>query len=305
MTGIDISEYQSDIAPGAWEFIFCRATHDVTGVDKKFAQHFPAALARSSVRGVYHFARPNGGSPTTQAQHFATVALGNGFRVGVDLWALDFEANALGDHASNVAWIRAFMGIARAALGARGVLYVGWPYFVETCGAENAELLHEFPWWLPAYGVNDGQPHTYQAPFAPVLHQFTSRGGAGGAGLDVSRVIDPAVWGALISSQPKPPAPKPVPPTQAPTIDHGDADVKTTDIRGIHLDPHGYGEVAVQGVAEAHVIATTVIGGSDPLKVGRYDKTPTTRVVSGSNPALVVIEFGEPAGVYTVRVAHS
>lgn len=306
MTGIDISQWQGAIAPGAWDFIFCRATHDGLGDDLMFEQHFPNALARAPRRGAYHFAKPTESSGAAQAQHFAQVCMTHGFRPGVDLWALDFEANALGSHAANLAWIREFMAAARGMLGARCLLYVGWPYFEGACGAENVELLRESPWWLPAYGPNDGQPHAPTAPFVPCVHQFTSRGGPNLSGLDLNRVLDTATWSRLVGTQPTPaPVPKPVPPTQAPTIDHGDDDVKTTDVKGIHLDQRGDGEIAVKDVTEPDIIAVTIIGGDDANAQKRYDKVPVTRVVAGTNPVLVVIEGGEPNGVYTVRVAHA
>jgi GH25 family lysozyme M1 (1,4-beta-N-acetylmuramidase) len=302
MTGIDISQWQSAIAPGAWGFIFCRATHDGLGVDLMFDEHFPNALARAPRRGAYHFAKPIVSSGAAQAQHFAQVCIANGFRVGVDLWALDFEANALGSQAANVAWIREFMATARALLGGRAFLYIGWPYYGESCGGD-VSLLHESPWWLPAYGPNDGQPHTYTAPFVPCVHQYTSRGGPNLSGLDVNSVLDTALWTRTVATAPAPKPAPPVPPKQSQTIDHGDDNVKTTDITGIHLDTHGCGEVAVKGVAESHVIATLIIGGDDANAQKRYDKVPVARVVAGSNPALVVIEEGEPSGVYTLRVS--
>lgn len=303
MTGIDISQWQSAIAPGSWDFIFCRATHDGLGDDLMFDQHFPNALARTARRGAYHFAKPTVSRGAAQAQHFAQVCIANGFRGGVDLWALDFEANRLADAAENIAWIRDFMATARALLGGRAFLYIGWPYYVESCGGD-VTLLHESPWWLPAYGPNDGQPHTYSAPFVPCIHQYTSRGGPNLSGLDVNRILDTALWARTVDTAPAP-APKPVPPVppkQAQTIDHGD-NVKTTDITGIHLDSHGNGEVAVKGVPEAHVSALVIVGGDDANAQKRYDKVPVARVVAGSNPALIVIESGEPAGVYTVRVS--
>lgn len=113
------------------------------------------------------------------------------------------------------------------------------------------------------------------------------------------------VGGSAPAPKPEPKPEPPVPPTQAPTIDHGDDNVKTTDIKGIHLDTKGEGEIAIKGVAESAIVATVVIGGSDANAVKRYDKTPITRVVAGSNPALIVIEGGEPKGVYTVRVSHA
>lgn len=114
------------------------------------------------------------------------------------------------------------------------------------------------------------------------------------------------VFAADFGQHPRPvvaPVPKPSPPTQHPTISIGDPHVHTTLISGIHLDGDGNGEVAVHKVPAQHVIATVVIGGSNPLVARRYDKTPTTRVVNDSNPALVVISAGEPNGTYSLNVS--
>ncbi len=46
----------------------------------------------------------------------------------------------------------------------------------------------DLPWWVAGYGPNDGQQHPLH-PAAPrdyLIHQFTSRGGPGGSGLDVN-----------------------------------------------------------------------------------------------------------------------
>lgn len=306
MTGIDISKYQPAIPAGAWDFIFARATHDASGVDPLFDEHFPNALARSPRRGAYHFWNPTESGGVPQAQHFAQVCLANGFRPGIDVWALDVEESASGAHDANAIWVRAFMRMARALLGNLCFLYIGWPFYEANFGSDLT-LLHEQAWWLPSYGPNDGQPHAPTCPFLPVIHQFTSRGGANGGGLDVNRILDTAGWASLFTSAPapKPPAP-PVPPTQHAPIDLGD-NVKLTTISGIHLDTNGDGEVAVAGVSEANMGPVLVIGGSNPLdpKVKRYDKTPITRVVPGSNPALIVISGGEPSGTYTVRASHA
>lgn len=114
------------------------------------------------------------------------------------------------------------------------------------------------------------------------------------------------IFAADFGQHPRPavvPVTPPVPPTQHPTISIGDPHVHTTLISGIHLDGDGNGEVAVHKVSAQHVIATVVIGGSNPLAARRYDKTPTTRVVNDSNPALVVISAGEPNGTYSLNVS--
>lgn len=305
MTGIDISKYQSAIPPGTWDFVFARATHDATGVDPLFETHFPNALTRSARRGAYHFANPSESSGAAQATHFAQVCLANGFNKYVDLWALDFEEGALGSHAANVAWIREFMATVTALLGARGLLYVGWPYFVESCGVENVALLHEHPWWLPAYGPNDGQPHSYQAPFVPCVHQYTSRGGPNRSGLDLDRVLDTATWAHLLGSSPAPvPKPKPVPLPQPITITTGDT-MKHTDTT-VKLGAQGEGYFDLPGVSDADVHSALVIGTPDPAAEKKYAPIPRVSFTL-SQPKHVdrfVIEGGAPGATVTVRVAH-
>lgn len=306
MTGIDISYAQASWPAGNWEFACVQATHDSHGVDVRAAQHWAEAGAHGVPRrGVYHYANPQASSGHEQARLLASTALGLGFRPGVDFWALDYEEHALGSAAANRAWIADFMATARATLGNARLLYIGWPFYVQTCGS-NPDLLAAHPWWLPAYGPNDGTEHALDAGVPAelvVVHQYTSRGGPGGSGLDVNAVRQPA-WGALFGAPPvvKPPKP-PVPPVQHPTIYMGDVNVHSTLISGIHLDGDGNGEVAVKDVPAEHVIGLVVVGGSDPLTVKRYDKTPTTRVVNGSNPALVVIEGGVPDGTYSLNVS--
>lgn len=306
MTGIDISQWQSAIAPGAWDFIFCRATHDGLGDDLMFPTHFANARARTARVGAYHFAKPTASSGAAQAQHFAQVCIAHGFRVGVDLWALDFEANALGSHAANVAWIREFMATARALLGGRAFLYVGWYFFTGSCGAENVALLHESPWWLPAYGVNDGQPHTYSAPFVPCVHQFTSRGGPNLSGLDVNRVLDTALWARTVSDAP---APKPAPIPAPVTIPTTEEDEVQTDI-SMKLDTHGDGHLPVKangkGVKAKDVRSATVIATRDPDVAHRYDPIPRCAITIGTDGfAEVVVEGGLPSGPASIRVIHA
>lgn len=217
MTGIDISEFQLAIPAGAWDFVITRVTHDRAGVDKRVARHFPAA-AKFAHRGVYHFWDPTASSGAAQAAHMAQTVLALGFRKGVDLWALDAEAKALPTHAQNTAWAREFFATGRALLGGKCLFYVGYPFYVANFGNDPA-LLHEHAWWLPAYGPNDGQPHEPACPFAPTLHQYTSRGGPGGSGLDVSRVMDAAAWNALVGGgNPTPPAQKPHPTQPQPKV---------------------------------------------------------------------------------------
>jgi GH25 family lysozyme M1 (1,4-beta-N-acetylmuramidase) len=166
-------------------------------------EHFPNALQRTAIRGAYHYANPQSTDGGSQAKLMAARAIELGFRKGVDVWALDFEEHALTSRDANQAWIRAFMSTARGLLGDRRLLYIGWPFYQQTCGTD-VTLLRENPWWLPAYQHNDGQPHPLDAgvPFVPVLHQYSSRGGPKLSGLDVNRVLDVAGWNATVGAAP-------------------------------------------------------------------------------------------------------
>lgn len=180
------------VPAGAWDAVFYRATHDGPtsnddGLDTGFATHFPAIKGR---RGAYHFAHPAASPASEQAHRFVSTVLANGFRVGVDLWALDIEQypeTGLGP------WIAEFMTICTQLLGDRGFLYVGWPYFVTHVSHQDFSLLHRYRWWLPDYGPNDGKLHPISSgePFLPVLHQFTSNP------FDTSAIVSTAAWSAL------------------------------------------------------------------------------------------------------------
>lgn len=200
MTGIDISYAQETIPPGAWDFVFCRATHSDTGavgathVDSKFVEHF-AAARKYPHRGAYHFADPRSDG-ASQARVFVATCLANGFRPNVDSWTYDAERPGL----TRAHWL-AFRTVALAALGHVRFLYVGFPFYEANFGP-NLDLLHQDPWWLPAYGPNDGTPHAPNGiPFLPVIHQYSSRGGPNRSGLDVNRVLDTAAWSRLYAPE--------------------------------------------------------------------------------------------------------
>lgn len=226
---IDVSYAQVAIPPGAWNGVIVQLTHDRHGIDVRGERHF-ADAARYPIRGGYHYANPAASDPGLQAQTFTDRALALGFRVNVNLWALDFEEHALDSGAANATWITEWMHAVGARLGSRGFLYIGWP-MARACGLDAAFLRH-FNWWLPAYGPNDGTEHHYDAPYAPVLHQYTSVGGPGGSGLDVSSVTDPGAFARILGS----PIPKPHPKVQ-PVIQTSSP---LRDVKAVHL-PHPAG----------------------------------------------------------------
>lgn len=185
---------------GAWDAGFVRATHDGPtsnddGFDTGFDAHWKALAYARYPRGAYHFAHPAASSASEQANRFINKVRGQGFRTGVDLWMLDIEKYDDLSGAALTAWIRTFMETVKAALGDRGFLYIGYPYFVER--GLDLSLLHTYRWWLPAYGPNDGNDHGVTAglPVTPVLHQFTS------IPFDKSNVIDNTRWHDLFDPE--------------------------------------------------------------------------------------------------------
>lgn len=278
-----------DVPAGAWDAIFYQATHDAAGLDIGFAPTWPTL---PGVRGAYHFARPGESPGAAQAKLFCDRVLALGWRAKSDLWMLDIEVDGLSG-APLEAWIIAFMEYAKAKLGDRGFLYIGFPFYVTHVSHVDFTLLQRYRWWLPDYSVNDGSLHAIQGgePFLPVLHQFTSNP------FDKSVIVDTAAWVALFTAPV--PAPKPTPPTYT-TTDHGDAPVKTTDITGIHLDENG--DANVPAPANGVITDLLVIGGSDPNTVHRNDARPTATLTQDEK--FIVLVGGVPGGTYTVRVSR-
>jgi hypothetical protein len=112
---------------------------------------------------------------------------------------------------------------------------------------------------------------------------------------DVNDVI-----AADFGQNPKPVAPAPPTPVKPPTsttTDHGDAPVKTTDIKPVHLDVKGDGNVPAP---PGNIIGLLVVGGSDPNESKRYDARPAATL--SADGKYIVLIGGVPSGTYTVRV---
>lgn len=195
--GIDISAAQGSVAPGPWLFVVHKATEGHDYVDPRFKERYATLASPPALRGAYHYARPGDGfDGKAQAQFFAVTVIAAGFKPGVDMFQLDCES--MGNFGVNgaawAAFIEAFMLEATKLLGKRGFLYMGWPWAVTTLGAALAtQLVGKYPWWLPDYGINDGQVHSVSAPFEVwgdiVLHQYSSFGA-----LDRNVIGNAAKW---------------------------------------------------------------------------------------------------------------
>lgn len=205
--------FTQTLPAGSWDAGIVRATtaHDnagaATDVDEGFVAHWAELASKPYVRGAYHYANPDGrDSATTQASIFAHTLLIHGWRKGKDVWALDLEGAVQRHGADLTVWVRSFMATAKALLGDTSMLYVGWPWF-ESSGADIS-ILHEYRWWLPSYGTNNGLDHgvTPGLPVTPLLHQFTSNP------FDKSNIVNATAWHEMflegtVAAQFNPPIP--------------------------------------------------------------------------------------------------
>lgn len=184
------------IPAGHFDAVFYQATHDSGGWDVGFHTAWAKLKAQGAVRGAYHFARPGASSGAAQATFFVDRVLSQGWDSKRDLWMLDVEVPGLSGQALKQ-WVIDFMEYAKAKLGDRGFLYIGWPFYVVHVDAQDFHLLFAYRWWLPNYGPNDGQQHDYHEgePVDPVLHQYTSKP------YDKSVIINATAWHDLFDPE--------------------------------------------------------------------------------------------------------
>src|SRR6184192_2461484 len=145
----DVSEYQSSTMRDC-DVAFVKATEGATYVSGSFAAQWASAKNHASVRGAYHFARPEASSAASQADHLISVAKA----VPGELLCLDLEASKLTQAATN-AWAKAFGDRLREkAPGVKTVAYLGSGYAANETGRGLAD--HFDLWWYPQY------PSAYQ-----------------------------------------------------------------------------------------------------------------------------------------------
>lgn len=155
LRGFDISAYQGDEAPVGADFVFVKATEGSGYTNGKFAAQWASAGARATVRGAYHFARPEESSYQDQAKRFLdTVQPSKGEPV-----ALDLEASKLSQAATN-AWARGWGDYVANELGEQQDAYFGSGYATNGTGKDLAK--HFRHWWYPQY------PSAYQ-----LTHELT------------------------------------------------------------------------------------------------------------------------------------
>jgi lysozyme len=165
--GHDVSSRQKSVdwtkaqAAGA-RFVYVKATESTGYRNPYFGAQYEGAGAAGLLRGAYHFALPDQGSGTAQADHFVH----NGGAWSPDGRtlppALDIEYNpydsgrtcyGLGQ-AEMVAWIRAFSDEVRRLTGRRPVIYTTTHWW-NLCTGGSGAFAADHALWIARYGSAD------------------------------------------------------------------------------------------------------------------------------------------------------
>jgi len=150
--GIDVSGWQGTVDWGAVRrsgrsFAFAKATEGATFVDSTFVQNrVGMAAAGLTLRGFYHFARPDRNSPAAEAANFLRTV---GTLAPGEVAVLDLEVAAsptVGDWAAE--WLR----IVGQATGRPPILYSYQSYLYSI----PTSRLTQYPLWIAAWGADDG-----------------------------------------------------------------------------------------------------------------------------------------------------
>lgn len=150
--GIDVSGWQGTVDWGAVRrsgrlFAFAKATEGATFVDGTFGQNRAGmAAAGLTLRGYYHFARPDRNTPAAEAANFLRTigTLGAG-----EVAVLDLEAGAspsVGD------WAAEWMRIVGQATGRAPILYSNQSYLASI----PTSRLTSYPLWIAFWGADNG-----------------------------------------------------------------------------------------------------------------------------------------------------
>lgn len=222
LNGYDISSFQGDInnALVPNDFVIIKATEGVGYTDANCDANFQQAIAAGKLVGVYHFARPDGNDPASEARWFVSQVQGY---IGKAVLILDLEVNPI-----NEQWALTWLDTVHQLTGVRAWLYMSQSKF--NTGDWSA-VWPNYAAWVACYGVNSPQ-NGYGTAMAPVsinggwtivAWQYTSNGHlpnwGGALDLDVA-YLDADGWRRYAAGDNAQPAPAPTPaptPTPEPT----------------------------------------------------------------------------------------
>lgn len=178
LKGIDTSKWQAGLPDATIEadFIIFKATEGVGYVDPDCNPSYQEAKSAGKLLGVYHFARPDGNDPISEAEYFVNNIRGY---IGEALLALDWETNPEG----NVAWAKQWLDHVTALTGVRPLIYM------------SASVVNQYDWssvssdyalWVARYWdmatdvnydmSNAGPLPDVNWPNGYAMWQWTSRG---------------------------------------------------------------------------------------------------------------------------------
>lgn len=224
LNGYDESDNQGDInnaiVPGDFDWI--KATEGVGWVDPDCDANYQQAKAAGKLLGVYHFARPDGNDPISEARYFVGQI---GGYLGEAVLGLDSETQPITPE-----WIKAFSDEVYRLTKVRVVEYLN----LSTLNSHDfSSVWPDYPAWVAAYGADTPQ-NGYGDPNPPVnvngnwnifAVQYTSRGKLPGWGGDLDldiAYVDAAGWKRQAEGDRNAPAPVVTPapaPTPAPVVE--------------------------------------------------------------------------------------
>lgn len=209
LKGVDISMYQSVGTGDGADFVIIKATEGNCYTDPICDQHYQRAKANGQLRGFYHFARPDGNDPISEADYFVKECQGY-FRDGIPV--LDWEMNTW-----DVNWAKRWLDRVYEKTGVRPLIYMSASV---VNGNDWSSVSGNYGLWIAGYPArydvpNPPTPAENELPYDigswafAVMWQYTSS--AGRLDRDVA-YIDSVAWSKYAGSyvEPKKEEPKPV-----------------------------------------------------------------------------------------------
>lgn len=145
LNGYDISNNNGDINNGVvpGDFVIIKATEGVGYTDPNCDANYQQAKAAGKLLGVYHYARPDGNDPISEANWFVSQVQGY---IGEAVLALDFETMPF-----DPAWAKQWLDRVYELTGVRPLLYS----YQNILDSEDwSAVWPDYGLWLAEYGMN-------------------------------------------------------------------------------------------------------------------------------------------------------
>ena len=194
LSGIDISNWQSDIDAGAvaGDFVICKATEGTGYVSPSCNKQYQSAKKAGKKLGVYHYA--NGGDYKAEADYFIKNIKGY---IGEAILCLDWESqnNPKFNSGQDKTWVKNWCDYVYQQTGVKPLVYVSASYRNLVNGIGDYGL------WVAQYADNNttGYQSTpwNEGAYSCAIRQYSSHGRISGYGgnLDLDKFYgDKAAW---------------------------------------------------------------------------------------------------------------